>query len=199
MESNDHCLLNVGGNNKTIGIPSCFDGWRHDLLDIDQRSNPDVICDARELWRLPPRSYDAIYCCHNLEHFYRHDLRKVLRGFNIVLKKDGFAYVRVPDVQSVMKTVVENGLDIDDVLYESPMGPILVSDVLFGYHVEIERSGQDYYSHKNGFSLKSLAAALKTNGFPYVFAKSDVINHEITALAFLQKPSASYSLLLGLL
>ena len=28
-------VLNVGGNSKRIQIPSCFDGWQHDLLDID--------------------------------------------------------------------------------------------------------------------------------------------------------------------
>jgi len=198
MKKQSYSLLNVGGNSKIIDIPDCFAGWRHDLLDIDPRGNPDVVCDARELWRLPQRSYDAVYCSHNLEHYYRHDLVKVLKGFRNILKKDGFAYIRVPDLQAVMQVVIEKGMDIDDVLYQSAAGPIKVSDVVFGLQVEIERSGQDYYAHKTGFSAKSLATVLKANGFPRVFAKLDAANYEITALAFLQEPCEYYSGLLGL-
>jgi len=198
MEKQSYSLLNVGGNSKIIDIPACFAGWRHDLLDIDPSGNPDVVCDARELWRLPQRSYNAVYCSHNLEHYCRHDLLKVLKGFRNILKKDGFAYIRVPDLQAVMKSVVEKGLDVDDVLYHSPAGPILVSDVIFGYQVEIERSGQDYYAHKNGFSAKSLAAVLKSNGFPCVYAKTDAASYEVTALAFLGEPSDHYVRLLEL-
>jgi len=198
MKNQGYSLLNVGGNRKQIDIPVCFAGWRQDLLDVDPRGNPDVVCDARELWRLPQRSYDAVYCSHNLEHYYHHDLLKVLKGFRNILKKDGFAYIIVPDLQSVMKDVVEKGLDVDDVLYHSPAGPILVSDVVFGYQVEIERSGQDYYAHKNGFSAKSLATVLKSNGFPCVYAKTDSTNYEVTALAFLGEPIDHYARLLEL-
>src|SRR5512141_1346388 len=72
-------VLNVGGGTKAISIPDYFAGWRHDLLDIDSRGGPDIVCDARELQKLPCGSYDAIYCSHNLEHYYRHDGLKVLR------------------------------------------------------------------------------------------------------------------------
>jgi len=36
-------VLNVGGGTKAIAIPAHFDGWRHDLLDIDPTGNPDVL------------------------------------------------------------------------------------------------------------------------------------------------------------
>src|SRR6185369_10864710 len=144
-------VLDVGGNSKTVAIPDCFDGWQRDLLDIDQRGNPDVLCDARELWRLPPRYYDAVHCSHNLEHYYRHDLLKVLKGFRMVLKKDGFAYINVPDLLAVMTILIEKDVDLEDTLYVSPAGPICASDIFFGYHVEIENSGNDYYAHKTGF------------------------------------------------
>ena len=179
-------VLNVGGNSKAIAIPNCFNGWQHDLLDIDPRGNPDVLCDARELWRLPPRQYDAIYCSHNLEHFHRHDVVSVLKGFRIVLKKDGFIFVRVPDLQAVMQTVIDKGLDIDDVLYEVPHSSILVRDVIFGWHIEIERSGNDFFSHKTGFTEKSLVNMLKDNGFSTVFSWCNKL--EVAALAFLVQP-----------
>lgn len=179
-------VLNVGGNSKAIAIPRCFDGWQHDLLDIDPRGNPDVLCDARELWKLPPRQYDAIYCSHNLEHYHRHDVENVLKGFRIVLKKDGFVFIKVPDLHSVMASVVNDGLDIDDVLYVAPCGPILVRDVIYGYHVEIERSGNDFFAHKTGFTEKSLTNILSANGFNSIRTSSG--NLEITALAFIKFP-----------
>ncbi len=70
--------------------------------------------------QLAAGQYDAVYCSHNLEHYYKHDGPKVLTGFLHVLKPDGFAEIRVPDMNSVMKRVVESKLDIEDVLYQSP-------------------------------------------------------------------------------
>ncbi|OGU08488.1 MAG: methyltransferase [Geobacteraceae bacterium GWC2_55_20] len=180
-------VLNVGGNNKAIEIPKCFQGWRHDLLDIDPLCNPDVLCDARELWKLPVRQYDAVYCSHNLEHYYAHDVVKVLKGFRLVLKRGGFAYIRVPDLLEVMKAVVENEMDIEDILYTAPSGPIRVLDVIYGFQSQIERSGKDFFAHKTGFTEKTLIRMIMANGFPYVY--SEVGDTEIFAIAFLDKPS----------
>src|SRR5512141_2534101 len=125
-DSDARKVLNVGGNSKHIEIPPQYEGWTHHLLDIDPRGQPDIVCDARELDRLPAGSYDSVYCSHNLEHYYRHDARKVVAGFVHVLNEEGFAYIRVPDLKAVMNKVVNDGMDIDDVLYESPAGPIKV-------------------------------------------------------------------------
>ena len=111
-------FLNVGGNRKDISVPSFFDGWDHILLDIDPAGNPDIVCDALELQTLEPGRFHAVYCSHNLEHYYHHELSQVLQGFRHVLKPTGFALISVPDMESVMRTVVEKGLDLDDVLYE---------------------------------------------------------------------------------
>lgn len=59
---------------------------------------PDVVCDARQLSQLPRATYDAVYCSHNLEHYYRHDVPKVLAGFSHVLKVGGFVHIIVPDM-----------------------------------------------------------------------------------------------------
>jgi ubiquinone/menaquinone biosynthesis C-methylase UbiE len=189
-------VLNVGGNSKTIAIPECFNGWRHDLLDIDSFGNPDVLCDARELWKLPPRRYDAIYCSHNLEHYYQHDVIKVLKGFMMVLKKGGFAYIMVPDLLEVMKTVVEKGIGFEDILYVAPTGPIIVRDVFYGYQKQIEKSGNDFYAHKTGFTEDTLTKLLMQNGFQYVFSDTD--NFEIMALAFVNKPTQQQARLLNI-
>jgi SAM-dependent methyltransferase len=179
-------VLNVGGNNKSVPLPPQYAGWEHVLLDIDPRGNPDVVCDARELSKLPGASYDSIYCSHNLEHYHRHDVARVVAGFCHLLKPDGFVYVRVPDMGELMQTVVQKSLDIDDVLYQSAAGPITVRDVIYGYGLEIEQSGNDFYAHKTGFTAKSLLAALVAGGFPVVFTGTG--NLEVMALALKNLP-----------
>lgn len=175
-------VLNVGGNNKSIPLPPQYAEFEHLLLDIDPRGEPDLVCDARELATLDGNQFDAIYCSHNLEHYYRHDVKKVLNGFLHVLNEHGFIHIRVPDIQEVMRITMERGLDIDDVLYQSSAGPIMVSDVLYGYSVEIERSGQDFFSHKTGFTRKSLEKALQSAGFHKIYTTTE--NLEVVALAF---------------
>ena len=189
-------VLNVGGGNKNIRIPDHYNGYHHFLLDIDSRGNPDIICDARELTNLPEGEYDSVYCSHNLEHYYRHDVLKVLKGFYHVLKRQGFADIRVPDLDALMKIVVQKQLDIDDFLYQSPAGPIMVRDVIYGYGLEIEQSANDYYAHKTGFTPKSLSQIIQRCGFRYVFISSG--NLEARALAFKMNPTDYYKRLFNL-
>lgn len=188
-------VLNVGGNSKAIPIPSYYAGFEHLLLDIDPRGNPDILCDARELTKLEGEQFDAIYCSHNLEHYFAHEVPKVLRGFLHVLKKDGFAEIRVPDLEAVMRTVVEKKLDIEDVIHNSKAGPITVRDVLYGYGIEIQRSGSDFYAHKTGFSTKSLTRILIEAGFMFVLRRSGR-PFEIFLIAFRDRPREFHEKLL---
>ncbi len=181
-------VLNVGGSSKAIALPPQYAGFEHVLLDINPRGSPDIVCDARKLTTLAAARFDAVYCSHNLEHYYRHDVRRVLAGFLHVLKDGGFAHIRVPDIQRVMQVAVERDLDLDDVLYQSRAGPIMVLDVLYGYSVEIERSGQDYFSHKTGFSQKSLVKALQDAGFSKTYSAIDANIFEVHAVAFKSRP-----------
>jgi SAM-dependent methyltransferase len=190
-------VLNVGGS-KTIAIPPHYQGWDHLLLDIDARLDADVVCDTRRLETQPPTQYDVVYCSHNLEHYYPHEVPRVLQGFLHVLKPDGFAEIVVPDLQWVMHEVVEKNLDMDDVLYQSAIGPILVRDVVYGLSVEIARSGNDYYAHKTGFSTKSLATALQAAGFAYGAVCPPFAGFEARAIGFRQPPSDAQVRLLGL-
>lgn len=189
-------VLNVGGNSKAIPLPPEYEGFDHWLLDIDPKGSPDIVCDARELTTLEPEMFDAVYCSHNLEHYYRHDVPRVLAGFQHMLKEGGFAHIRVPDINEVMRLTIEQGLDIDDVLYTSPSGPITVLDVLYGYTVQIERSGQDFYAHKTGFTQKSLMSVLERAGFSNIY--STLGNLEISVVAFKGKPDPAVRKLFNL-
>ena len=153
-QNNTSKLCQCWCNSKNIQIPSQYSGWQHVLLDIDPRGTPDIVCDARELMNMGKNEYDAIYCSHNLEHYYRHDVRKVLLGFLHVLNEDGLAHVRVPDIDALMKIVVAEKMDVYDFLFQSAAGPIAVRDVIYGYGVEIEQIGNEFFAHKTGFSRK---------------------------------------------
>ena len=191
-------VLNVGGNSKAIALPPVFEGWEHVLLDIDPAGQPDVVCDARELSSLPAATYDCVYCSHNLEHYYRHDVKRVLAGFRHVLKPDGFTFVRVPDIGEVMQLAVERDLDIDDVLYHTEVGnmDITVQDVIYGFGAEIEHSGNDFFAHKTGFTTKSLTKALQSAGFPHVYLGTVAL--EIHGFGMFQPPDAATRAMLNL-
>ncbi len=196
--SNRPRVLNVGGGSKSIPIPEHYNGWEHCLLDLDPRGRPDIVCDARNLRSLPAAQFDAVYCSHNLEHYYRHDGLDVLKGFRHVLKPDGFAEIRVPDLMSVIQKVTAGNLDLEDILYQSAAGAIAVLDVIYGLAREVEESGQDFYAHKTGFSPKSLQRTLERAGFPSVFVSAQPEMLEAQALAFNSSPTTWQRELFGI-
>lgn len=173
-------LLNVGGGK--VPVPAEYREWDVTLLDVDADVNPDIHLDARDMAALAPGQYDAVYASHVLEHFAEHEIGVVLWGFYHVLAADGFADIRVPDARAVMMAVAQNNLDLDSILYKAPVGPIRVCDVIWGWQKQIERSGQDYYAHKFGFSRDILGRALKAAHFKRVLIGCS--NYEIIALAY---------------
>jgi SAM-dependent methyltransferase len=191
-------VLNVGGGSKLIAIPPHYAGWSQLMLDIDPNAKPDVLADARELARLEPALFDAVYCSHNLEHYYAHDVPKVLAGFAHVLKPGGFAEIRVPDVGAVARAMTERGRDMEDVLYTSPAGPITVRDVLYGLGRAIQKTGVDFYAHKTGFTRRSLGDALRRAGFGTVYRLEPLAAFELRAVALRSAPGGSLGSLLGL-
>lgn len=185
-----HKVLNVGGG-AGRQLPQRYAGWQQVLLDIDANVKPDVCCDALQMNKLKAATYDAVYCSHTIEHFYRHDVNRLLRGFVHVLKPTGFADVAVPNLKNLVESV--NGHDLDDIWYESPSGPISFHDVLYG-HGRYMASGNLYYAHKCGFTKASLTKELFGAGFAYIAALEQDSN--LIAYAFLKKPSAAQAALL---
>jgi len=179
-------MLNVGGARVPVGDE--YADWDVDLLDIDPAVQPDILLDAREMLALPVGEYDAVYSSHSLEHFHEYEVDVVLRGFHHVLKADGFADVRVPDVMAVMEAVVGLGLGLDAVLWQSAAGPVRASDALWGFQRNIQRTGHDYYAHKWGFSRDLLGRALRRAGFAHVLIGGG--SYALKAMAFKQKPNA---------
>jgi SAM-dependent methyltransferase len=189
-------LLNVGGGSKSIPLPPEYTGFEHVLLDIDPQGAPDIVLDGRQLGELAPAQFDAIYCSHNLEHYFRHDVPKVLGGFFHVLKPGGFAQIRVPDLTELMRRVVQGKIDLEETLYVSPAGPIAPIDVIYGLGRQIETSGVDFFAHKTGFSDQSLARAVERAGFAPNFSR--VADLEINLIAFKGTPDPDNLRLFGI-
>ena len=189
-------LLNVGGGSKAIPLPPEYLGFAHVLLDIDPAGAPDLVLDGRRLDELDPGQFDAVYCSHNLEHYFRHDVPKVLAGFFHVLKPGGFAQIRVPDLVGLMTRVVQGQIDLEQPIYVSPAGPIAPLDVIYGLGRQIEASGVDFFAHKTGFSDQSLSRAVEQAGFSPKFAR--VADLEINLLAFKGPADPDHLRLFGL-
>jgi SAM-dependent methyltransferase len=159
-------LLNVGGGSKQTPIPAKYEGWQHDLLDIQEGPDVDHVSDARLLADRPQiRNYDVVYCAHNLEHYFDHDVPRVLAGMKAALKPGGEVHIIVPNLGQLICDMIDLQLDLEDVLYQSAAGPITPLDVFFGYRKEIEESGQDFYAHKTGFTARRLHKVLERAGF----------------------------------
>jgi SAM-dependent methyltransferase len=185
-------LLNVGGGSKGIVIPSNWIGWEQVLLDVDDGPDVDIVLDAKKLndpRTVPGESFDAVYCSHTLEHFHSHEVADVLAGFNRVLKPGGQVEVWVPNVATVAKALAE-GKDLDDEAYASPIGPIKLRDILYGYGPEIEKSGNDFYWHRTGFTPDRLEKALTAAGFTdiTVWLPEDGLEYELRATAIKPDP-----------
>ena len=184
-------VLNVGGNSKDIAIPEIYQDFEHLILDIDERVAPDILGDARKLKEQAACSFEAVYCSHNLEHYHEHEVETVLSGFLHILKSGGFAHIVVPDIEAVINTVAREKIGLTDHLYVTRSGiPIRPLDVIYGWSKEIRDSGQDYFSHKTGFSEATLTEKLRASGFTKIFSSKS--NLQVSAIAFKDEPNEAF-------
>ncbi len=145
------------------------------LLDVDPATEPDILLDAREIAALDSDPYDAVYCSHCLEHFYKHDVPKVLKGFLHVLKDEGCVELYVPNLTHLFHELQERCHDISDVWYRVGSQPITFHDALYGWDVAMT-NGNLHYAHKCGFTAMSLSGALYQAGFGTAWVKEEGIN-----------------------
>ena len=157
-------VLNVGGGSRHL--PENYNGWNQHLLDINENLNPDIVMDGVEIIdKLQDSIYNAVYCSHNLEHYYITDVPKVLAGFYKVLVSGGFVEIHVPNLNETLKDMLGRKLDILDTYYRLDDGtPISFHDVLFGFSKMIDM-GNKFYAHKCGFTPISLHKSLVLAGF----------------------------------
>jgi ubiquinone/menaquinone biosynthesis C-methylase UbiE len=144
-------VLHVGCGGEPL--PAWLDAYDEVRLDIDPGCAPDVLAPMTDLGRIGP--FDALYCCHAVEHLYPHDVPVALREFQRVLKPGGYAVVVVPDLEGVEPTEAP--------LYDSPAGPICGLDMIYGKASMIAKS--PHMAHHCGFVQSTLLEALTAAGF----------------------------------
>jgi SAM-dependent methyltransferase len=122
-------------------------------LDIDARHKPHVVASITDLGEIG--TFDAVFCCHTLEHLHPADGKRALGEFLRVLNPGGLAVVMVPNLDGIKPT--------RDVVYQSPSGPITGWDMYYGWSVCTEHN--PYMRHQNGFVPDTLRKALDDAGF----------------------------------
>lgn len=183
-------VLHVGcGAYEPEKLPLMFRSgdWREVRLDIDPDVKPDVVASITDMQVIPKAAVDAVYSSHNVEHLYPHEVPFALNEMNRVLKPNGFAFIKLPDLQEVARFVAEGKLE--DPLYLSSMGAISPLDILYGHRPSLAR-GNTFMAHRTGFTDATLASALITAGFAAVMMQRDLPNFSLTAIAFRTQPDA---------
>jgi SAM-dependent methyltransferase len=79
-----------------------------DVVEARAGMKPDVVCDLHDLAPLDDASADEILSVHVVEHFWRWEIRDVLREWMRVLKPGGRMIVECPNIQSACQTFLEN-------------------------------------------------------------------------------------------
>jgi SAM-dependent methyltransferase len=158
-------ILHVGCGPRQSGLlPKQFAApqWHEVRLDIDPNVDPDIIGTITDMTDVPQRSVDALWSSHNLEHVFAHEVPLALREFYRVLKPGGTAHVQVPDLTVPAKQAARGRLE--DVIYNSPAGPITALDMFYGHGGAITR-GEHYMAHRTGFTKQTMTAKFTEAGF----------------------------------
>jgi hypothetical protein len=138
--------LNIGCGGRRI------DGYTG--VDAVQRPAADIVARADSI-PLPDASVEEIMAIHLFEHFYRWECEGVLAEWRRLLIPGGRLVLEMPDLLKACKNVIDGkmvgGKDPDQLgmwgLYGDP------------------RQSDPYMAHRWGWTLKTLTALLKANGF----------------------------------
>lgn len=176
-------LLHVGCASLNISDLKGFNkaNWAEIRFDIDKNRNPDIIGTIVDLSLVETGSVDAVYSAYNLDHIYPHEVPIALKEFFRVLKNDGIAIIKCPDIQSVCEAIGKDKLL--DTFYQSPVGPITPIDILFGNRKAIAR-GNEFMAKKGGFTYSVLDGALHQAGFVIRYGGRIKNGRELSVVAF---------------
>jgi len=178
-------ILSVGAGRNDY-LPERYKQFDITTLDIDPGCNPHIVLDARKLKELPPDTYNGIFCGHNLEHYYAHDVPIVLEGMFHVLKPGGYVEIIVPDIIGEFKRASTGGYSMSDGVYPLVAGPegfeLCLVDIIYGSRWHIAQ-GNEGWAHKTGFSRKMLTELIRKAGFvrPYACSMQPEVFAEIHA------------------
>ena len=175
-------MVNIGcGKTKLEDQSKYFLDWKEIRVDAYENETAHMKSSIIDFEGIPNESVDAIWASHVVEHNYFHDLPKIFNSMLRVLKQDGFAVIRVPDIGSIADRI-EDGLL--DVVYESSAGPVSAIDMIYGHRAFTESWGEGML-HKTGFTKNSMTQILNALGFD-AHVKSD--GGEVVTILFKGEP-----------
>ena len=179
-------LLHVGCASLNISHIKGFiiDDWTEIRFDIDESRNPDIVGTLTDMSLVQTGSVDAIYSAYNIDHIYPHEVPTALSEFFRVLKDDGMAIIKCPDIQSVCEAVAKGKLL--EPFYNSPVGPISPIDILFGNRKAVAKVNE-FMAKKGGFIYSVLDRALHQAGFEVRYGGRVKNGRELSIVAFKQK------------
>lgn len=122
-------------------------------LDIDPRSNPDIVGDMRDLGDIG--TFDAVACNNSLEHLYPHEVHKALCEFRRVLNPGGHLVIQVPDLEGVEPT--------EDLLPGCGLSGL---HLFYGDPARLEEF--PYMAHHCGFVETTLRRVMEQAGFTVI-------------------------------
>lgn len=152
-------VLNVGCGTVPLNTQSgYFNDWVEIRADMVENSTTDVVTSLTKLENIPAKSVDCVWASHVVEHCLWQDLPSVFNNIMRVLKDDGFAVIRVPDIGSIAHLIPNNLLDT---VYDTSGGPVAAIDMLYGGRFAIESHGE-FMCHKTGFTPNTLEYILNS-------------------------------------
>jgi predicted SAM-dependent methyltransferase len=78
-------------------------------VDIDDRHNPDIVADVRDLSAIPTGGVEAICASHILEHIAWPDGFKALWEWVRVLEMGGLLQIAIPDIELLAEMIMKGG------------------------------------------------------------------------------------------
>jgi SAM-dependent methyltransferase len=179
-------LANLGAGPKgTAWLPSMFADWRELRIDVDPIVAPDILADMTDLSAIESGSVDAVWSAHGIEHLYLFEVSKAIAEIYRILADDGFFCLIVPDLQGLAEYIANDRLH--EVVYESPAGPVIAHDIIFGFGPSLAR-GRSSMAHKCGFTPTLLLQKLQEAPFAELVLRRRA-NHELAAVACKRAPA----------
>jgi SAM-dependent methyltransferase len=179
-------LVNLGSGSKgTSWLPAMFKEWRELRIDSNADVAPDLLADVTDLSAIESGSADAVWSAHCLEHLYLYQVGKAITEAYRILTDDGFLCLIVPDLQAIAEYIVSDRLH--EVVYESPAGPVIAHDIVFGFGPHLEQ-GHTGMAHKCGFTPALLLEKLREAPFAEIMMQRRP-NQELAAVACKRAPA----------
>jgi len=179
-------LVNLGcGPKGSARLPAMFADWRELRVDIDAKVAPDILADVTDLSAIESGSVDAVWSAHCLEHLYLYEVGAAIAEVYRILADDGFLCVIVPDLQAIAEYITSDRLH--EVVYESPAGPVIAHDILFGFGPHLAQ-GRIKMAHNCGFTPTLLLQKLREAPFAQIVLRRRV-GHELGGLACKRAPA----------